>query len=179
MNHLQSVVVLALVSSLAACGGSGGGGYCVGSFEGGSTGFTCTTCSGVDGTKNNEFAAAIDNNAATFRSFSFTPAGGTITVSVTAPNGQSFPAGANAGALIQFPTGVPLTASYSLYNNGVAVAATSGSTIATGTPPPGAGSTTFYPVVPSATINRIDLSINVPASAADPNFQLNEVCGAR
>jgi len=179
MNQVKSVALFMFVGLIAGCSGGGGGGYCVGSFEGGSTGFSCTTCSGVDATKSNEFAAAIDNNSNTFQGFSFGNTGGTMTITVTAPNGQSFPAGANSGALVQFPAGVPLSASYNLFNNSTPVAATSGSTIATGTPPSGAGSATFYPVVPSATINRIELAINVPANASGAAFQLNEVCGAR
>lgn len=180
MNQITAVALSMFVGLIAGCSGrDGGGGYCVGSFEGGATSFGCTTCSGPDGTKDNEFAAAIDNNSSTARGFSFGNTGGNITITVTAPMGQSFPAGANAGALIQFPAGIPLTASYSLFNDSAPVAATSGSTIASGTSPSGAGSATFYPVIPSATINRIQLAISVPANASGAAFQLNEVCGAR
>lgn len=179
MNEVKSVALFLFVGLIAGCSGGDGGGYCVGSFEGGVTDFGCTTCNGPDGTKDNEFAAAIDNHSNTARDFGFGNTGGNINITVTAPVGQSFPAGSNAGALIQFPAGVPLSASYSLFNDSAPVAATSGSTIATGTPPPGAGSATFYPVVPSATINRIELVISVPASASGAAFHLNEVCGAR
>lgn len=180
MHKAARAVLLMSAGFAAGCGGGdNGNGYCVGSFEGGGTNFSCTTCSGVDGTKSNEFAAAIDNNSETFQGFSFGNSGGTITIRVNAPAGQSFPGGANSGALVQFPSGIALTASYSLYNNSTPVAATSGSTIASGAPPSGAGSTTFYPVVPSGTINRIDLAISVPANASGAAFKLNEVCGDR
>ena len=162
---------------LAGCGGAGGdGGYCVGSFQGGSTSFSCTTCNGPDVFEENPFAAAIDNKASTNRFFGFSTGGGTITISIRAPSGMSYPAGANAGALIRFPAGVPVTASYNLYYLGAAVPSTSGATIATAGSPNGAGSATYYPVKPGATIDRIDLSVSSSAAA---EFQLHEMCGDR
>lgn len=180
MEHLRLGLIIALALPAAGCGGGGGGGsdgggYCTGTFEGGNTSFSCTACNGPDVLEDNPFAAAIDNAAATYRAFGFT-GGGTISITIQAPPGMSFPAGANAGALILFPAGVPVTASYSLYNGNTPVAATSGATIASGAPPSGAGSPTYYAVVPASAIDRIDLAVSASGTGGT-DFHLNEVCG--
>jgi hypothetical protein len=165
--------------ALAGCSGggdgSGGAGYCVGTFEGGGTEFGCTQCSGVDPFSGNPLAAAIDNNSGTYHAFGL-GASGSITIRITAPDGMSFPAGVDAGALIRFPAGIGVTASYSLYNGSSPVAATSGGTIANGTAPAGAGSAQYYAVTPAATFDRLDLSISTVQPA---DFLLYEACGDR
>ncbi len=177
--HFQVALLVGSVVGLSSCSGDGaesGSRYCSGTFQGGGTSFACTSCNGADPFVNNPFAEAIDNNASTALRFGFSTGGGNISIRIQAPTGQSFPAGANAGGLIQFPKDVPLTASYSLYRGNTLVAATSGGTIATASAPSGSGSATYYPVTPSATVDRIDLAVSAPISA---DLQLVEVCGDR
>lgn len=172
--------LLGLVTALVGCSGggdsAGGGGYCVGTFEGGDTGFGCTSCSGVDPFVDNPLPEAIDNNGRTYRGFGL-DTNGSITITVAAPAGMSFPAGVDAGGLIRFPAGTPVSASYSLFNDNAPVVATSGATIAAGNTPPGAGSDTYYPVIPSATIDEIQLQISVTGNLSRAEFRLYEMCG--
>lgn len=182
MRTFRPGFVIALAFATAGCGGGGGNGvdglgYCSGTFEGGNTSFSCTSCNGPDIFEDNPFALSIDNNASSHRAFGFT-GGGSINITIQAPSGMSFPAGADAGALILFPAGVPVTASFTLYNGNAPVAATSGSTIASGAPPAGAGSATYYSVVPASTIDRIELAVSASGTGGT-DFHLNEVCGDR
>ena len=162
---------------LTACSGGGGGGdYCVGTFQGGSTSFGCTSCSGIDPFSDNPSPEVIDNNGDTYQDIGLGP-GGTITLQIMAPDGVSFPAGVDAGAKIRFPVGYNVTAAYSLYNGSNPVAATSGSTISNGTSPEGAGEANYYEVVPAAEFNRIDLQLSIASNSTNVNFRLYEFCG--
>jgi len=180
MNADKTLSIAALALIMAGCGGGEGGiGYCVGSFQGGSTSFSCTTCSGPDVFESNPFQLAIDNDAKTLRTFGFSAGSGNIVIRIDAPPGMTFPAGADAGALIRFPRDIPVSASYSLYRSNAPVAATSGAAITTSSPAPGGGTPTYYPVVPASAIDRIDLTFSANTGTSAVNFDLIEVCGDR
>ena len=129
-------LLMVLAAGLVACGGgdddgdSGGGAvaYCSEGFEGGSSNWGCTSCSGVDPLDDtDDFDPAIDGRAGTFTEFGLS-SGGQMVISVEAPSG-AFDAGSDAGALIRFPAGTYNTigVQFRALFNGAVVSSSGGS----------------------------------------------------
>src|SRR5690349_974531 len=113
----RAVLPTTCFALLAACGG-GDSGYCSGGFAGGQATLTiCTQCD-VEAEAN-----AIDDSAGSAARLIFPAGGGQILLRATVQGDDSFPQGANPGALMKFPelnlvnSGVTFT----LYNNGTVV----------------------------------------------------------
>lgn len=178
---------LALLSAcglLAGCGldGSGDGGYCAGSFEGGSTDWSCISCNGVDPlAEDNPFDVAIDNQAGTARRFQFPASGGQMTIRAIAPDDMQFPGGARAGLLMRFPAGTysGVSVRFNAYLGSVPVASNGGGSFAGSGNVDGAGSDTFYPVSPAAAFDRLEAVITLSGNAEAVDFRVNEFCGDR
>lgn len=179
---LRSLVSLAFIWLLASCGGGAdGAGYCVGSFEGGSTEWGCTSCSGVDPLDDeDDFKPAIDNKSGTARGFGL-GAGGQITIRATAPAGMSFPAGVDAGALMRFPTGnfASIGVQFNTYRNGVRVDSARGNASAVGGTVAGAGQDTYYPFTSTGAFDALEAVVSVSGNNSNVNFRLAEFCGDR
>lgn len=180
MRHLKRFLVLA-TGLLSACGGGGGGGagsaYCSGTFFGGDTTWACSNCiNNLSGS--NAFAAAIDDNAGTFKEFGIGTNGGQITISATAPSGNSFPTGANAGALLRFPIGTfsSIGVQFNTYNGSTVVDTLAGGETAAGNVS-GAGTDKYYSLTSSGTFDKIEAVVSVTGNTDPALFRIYEFCG--
>jgi hypothetical protein len=178
---LRAAVLMGLALALSACGGTDGAGYCVGSFQGGSTSWGCTSCSGVDPLDDeDDFQRAIDNKSGTATSFGL-GTGGQITITAKAPAGMSFPAGVDAGALMRFPTGsyASIGMQFNTYRNGVRVDSGKGNASAVGGTVSGAGQDTYYPFTTTGTFDTLEAVVSVSGNNGNVDFRLAELCGDR
>lgn len=182
-------LLMVLAAGLVACGGgdddgdSGGGAvaYCSEGFEGGSSNWGCTSCSGVDPLDDtDDFDPAIDGRAGTFTEFGLS-SGGQMVISVEAPSG-AFDAGSDAGALIRFPAGTYNTIGVqfrALFNGAVVSSSGGSSNTAVGGNVPGAGSDTYYRFTPQAPFDEIEAQISASGHSGQATFRVYEFCGDR
>ena len=183
LTKLSGAILALLASLLAACGGGGGGdsSFCVGSFQGGSTDWSCTNCSGVDPLDDeDDFDPAIDNHSGTSQAFGL-DGGGQIVIRAEAPAGMTFPSGVDAGALMRFPAGTyaEIGVRFNLYRNGVLVDEGVGGAVAAGGNVPGAGGKHYYTVEPTLEFDRIDAVVHVTGNIENAAFVMYEFCGDR
>lgn len=174
-------------ASLAACSDDGvlglGGdesGYCVGSLQGGSTSWSCTSCSGLDPLDDNEdFAPAIDDKASTWREFSLGQGGSSITITAHAPADTAFPAGVDPGALIRFPEGTfaSIGVSFNTYREGAPVDVQSGGATGVAGSVEDAGTPTYYSLTPIGEFDTVEAVITVSGNAEPAVFRVYEFCG--
>lgn len=189
LNFKVAILVTSLV--VAGCGGGGGGGgsgggnsggsgYCVGSFLGGDTTWSCNNCSGLDPLDDNDdFSPSIDDDSGSYTSFGISPGGGQVTVTAIAPSGTTFPAGVDAGALMRFPSGsfTNVGVRFNTYNNSTPVdSQAGGATTAVGNVP-GAGSDTYYEITPSGGFTKLEAVITLSGNPDRADFRLYEFCG--
>ncbi|MDP3858601.1 MAG: hypothetical protein Q8Q73_12655 [Stagnimonas sp.] len=180
----QFVTALGLSSLLAGCGvvDSGSSGYCAGSFQGGSTDWSCLSCSGVDALAGDQpFDVAIDNDAGTSRRFQLGGSGGEMTIRAFAPSDTVFPAGVRAGLLMRFPAGSynGVSVRFNAYLGSTPVLSTGGGSFAVSGNVDGAGSDTFYQVSPTANFDSLEAVITIAGNAEQAEFSVNEFCGDR
>lgn len=172
-----------LTGLVAGCGGgANGGGYCVGSFAGGSSSWGCINCAGVNGAGNRtEFDRSIDNNSRTGTAFSLGPSSGEMEIDVRAPAGMSFPAGVDAGALISFPPGTftSISVRFNTYRGNVQIDSLQGGQSATAGNVPGAGEAVYYSVSPTLEFDRLEAVIEANGGAEQAAFEVFEFCGDR
>lgn len=175
-------VLLSLAFILSACGGGGGpDGYCQADFRGGSTGWGCTNCSGVDPLDDvDEFDRAIDGNSSSFQAFGLGPGG---QIRITARRGEgAFEAAEQAGALLQFPTGIYNTigVEFTAKRLGAVVASQGGEqhTAVAGNVE-NAGQPHYYAFSPQLAFDEIEALISVSGNTEQVNFRVYEFCGER
>ncbi|TAJ52312.1 MAG: hypothetical protein EPN60_03415 [Nevskiaceae bacterium] len=164
----------ALALLLAACGG-GDGGYCTGSFQGGDHNVVCTNCSW------DRPEAAIDNDPGSYASLIIGSGGGAVTLRGYAPEGLSFPANVDAGALMRFPPGnfVNTSVRFNSYNGNLPVDVLSGGGMAGYGEIPGAGSESYYQMFPLAGFDSLEAVITLSGNSEPVEVRVYELCGDR
>jgi hypothetical protein len=171
-----------LVLLLSGCGGGGDGPVaCAAGFSGGSVvtnGSACNNC----GTLNPN--AAIDDRFDTFATLSLGINGGQLTVRARAPEGRTFAAGSNAGALMRFPriesggfTNVGVR--FNTYSGDTAVDTNEGGTLTGFGNADGAGTDVYYAVTPSQAVDSIEAVVSLSGNAEVEEIRLYEFCGNR
>ena len=170
-------VAAASLALLVSCSGDESG-YCAGSFTGGraEAAMVCTPpgCSAEDAED------TIDDSPASSVGLDFPAGGGEITVRATAPGDDSFPSGANPGALMKFPvvnlknSGVTFT----LYNDGAVVSTGSGGAQATNGPVPGAGEKAYYSGASTpVAFDAVEAQVTISGNAEPLTVSVYEICG--
>lgn len=182
-----ALIVASAAGALAGCSDNGvlgiGGeesGYCVGSMQGGSTSWLCTSCSGLDPLDDSDdFAPAIDDSASTYREFSLGENGSSITITARAPENTTFPAGVDAGALIRFPEGTfaSIGVSFNTYNDGVPVDQQSGGETGVAGTVQDAGTPAYYGLTPIGEFDTVEAVISVTGNVEPAVFRVYEFCG--
>ena len=171
----RAVAAVSLVLLVSCSGGDSG--YCAGSFAGGTTDWA-NVCSG--GCSLETLPAVIDDASGTAAKLTFGAGGGEFTLSAIATGDDSFPSGANPGALMKFPQ-VNLTNSgvtFSLYNDGVMVSSASGGASTTTGVVPGAGEKTYYDGVSTPLeFDAVEARVTISGNAEPLTVSVYEICG--
>lgn len=181
-----ALVITGVAAALAGCsdngvlGGDDDSGYCAGSLQGGSTSWGCTSCSGLDPLDDSDdFAPAIDDSASSYREFSLGANGGSITITARAPEGTTFPAGVDAGALMRFPEGTfaSIGVSFNTYKGNVPVDQQSGGETGVAGTVQDAGTPAYYSLTPIGEFDTVEAVITVSGNVEPAVFRVYEFCG--
>jgi hypothetical protein len=182
---MRALLSFGLLVLLAACGSGGSSdtpaaGYCAGSFAGGSTSWACNNCGGLDPLDDHDdFAPSIDNDAASYTSFSVGAGGGEVIVRAVAVDGHTFPADVDAGTLMRFPPGLfsSISVRFNTYNSSTPVDAQQGGSTAAAGNVAGAGSDTYYGLTSSDAFDTLEAVVSVSGNSEPAWFRLYEFCG--
>lgn len=167
---------------LAGCGSGGDGngtGYCQAGFVGGSS-VTLSTAACNNCEVNNEGSPTIDGNAGSFATLTYGVGGGQLSLRAVAPAGTAFPAGANAGALMQFPGGTftNVGVRFNSYRSGSPVGTAEGGEFTNvGSLRPGMDH--YYNVSPSGEFDTLEAVVSLSGNAEATDVRLYEFCGHR
>jgi hypothetical protein len=184
MMRAARATVLTLSVIVSGCSGGGAGddapigaAYCAGNFFGGSAKSFCINCTN----ESQSLDKAIDDSASTYAKLGIQPQGGQITVTATASEGTTFPTGADAGALMRFPTGtfLSIAVQFNTYLNGDPVDVLTGGDSAVGGTVSDAGTATFYSLEPSGAFDTLEAVVSVTGNMERAEFLLYEFCGDR
>ena len=181
------VLIGAVAFALAACGGSGSGGsgssgsFCSAGFVGGSSSTqgtaTCNNCT-INGN-----GQTVDGSGSTFATLQYGINGGELVVRADAPDGTTFPAGSNAGALMLFPSAASgfatVSVSFNTYRSGTPVDMSAGGNSASAGNIEGAGNDTFYSVSPSQEVDAIEAVVSLTGNSTNQAVRIYEFCGVR
>ena len=169
-------VAAASLALLVSCGGDESG-YCAGSFVGGRA-EAAMVCPG--GCSAEWAEEAIDDSSGSSVGLDFPAGGGEITVRATAPGDDTFPSGANPGALMKFPvvnlknSGVTFT----LYNDGAVVSSASGGAMVTNGAVRGAGEKTWYGGASTPLdFDAVEAQVTISGNAEPLTVSVYEICG--
>ncbi|HEX4870710.1 MAG TPA: hypothetical protein VFV27_00200 [Nevskiaceae bacterium] len=170
---------------LAGCGktdeaavgvpGTAGADYCKANLLGAAAIADTAACAGC---VVNGHAAAVDNDPRTFAVLTFIDAGGTIGLRAVAANGRSFPARAEAGALIRFPAGSAeeMSVRFNTYLAGQPVDRLLGGESASGALRP--DQEVFYTVTPTRPFDALEAVVTVRGGETAA-VRVHEFCAER
>ncbi|MBR9813351.1 hypothetical protein GYB61_05765 [bacterium] len=178
MRTQQLVAILAAIT-LTACGGGGGdgsgpSGFCNGSFSGSQLVVDDSACPNCEISNSNN---TIDDNGNTFMTVTFPPSGGQMRLRADRRDGSAFPQSSSPGSLMLYPSGnFGQSGTQTQLYMGDQPAGAGNQTTTVGSPP-GAGTETYYPAIPTSDFDAIEVLFSITGNAEPETVLFFETCG--